>query len=80
MPKTETLMREVKHLLVDLDMLKKGHTDSLANLMGVHRSTINMAIGGYRDTPRYQNLLIELKAKLEQIKIFRSIHHTTGFK
>lgn len=71
-PMDEDLRKTCKKLLVDLDMDSRNHgsmsklADSLSLRMGrrISRSTLSMALSGFRETAGYQAILKELKEML----------------
>lgn len=65
-----TLRKDVKKLMVELDLDKWGAMSGLADQLSarlgrsVSRNNLSMALSGYRQTESYANLLQDLKAML----------------
>jgi hypothetical protein len=67
---TAVLRKEVRHLMVDLD-LYSSHIGALAAVLEhkngrkISRNTLSMALSGYRSTAPYAQYLSALKGHLE---------------
>ena len=57
---TETLRKDVKKLIIDAGLDKRGIIPVLAGKMGVHRSTLHNALSGYRTSKAHVELLKRL--------------------
>lgn len=76
----DTLRKEVKKLMIDLDLdaRKKGSmailAENLSRRMGkrISRTTLSMTLSGFRDTTGYQAILKEMKEMLAASLIERN--------
>jgi hypothetical protein len=64
----ETLRKEVKHRMVDLDLDRPGSYEAIIPRLKrpVSQKILSMALTGYRNGPAAQSLLEELRAVLQK--------------
>ena len=58
------LRKQCKKLLIDLELDARGNELLLAEKLGINRNQLNMALTGYRNTPRSEEILLILKEHL----------------
>ena len=66
------LHKDCKKLMIDLDLDRPGSVEVLAREISteenpVNRNSLNMALTGYRQGPRYQEILKRLHSYLNNI-------------
>lgn len=59
------LRKQIKKKLIDLELDSRGNEPLLAAELGFNRNQLNMALTGYRNTPRSETILLTLKEHLQ---------------
>ncbi len=65
----DALRKDVRKLIVDCNLDRPGFVSNLARAINIHRSSVGMALTGYRKTDRSYQILEELKIHLLKLQM-----------